>query len=82
MIFLASLYGHSGAANGAAEIYRENEELLAKAVLRLASKPNVPYFLGGDFNASPDDVNRCGVPAKMGGVIRVPEYNGCHVHCW
>ena len=29
--------------------------MIAKAVLRLSSKPNVPYFLCGDFNVDTRD---------------------------
>ncbi len=50
----ATLYGISGASSNP-RAYKENEALLAKAVLRMVEFGDVPYIIAGDINIEPCD---------------------------
>ncbi len=66
----ATTYGVTGAASNP-RAYKENEALLAKAVLRLIEFGDAPYLIAGDINIEPCDSEVLAGAIEVGIIIDI-----------
>ena len=76
-IYCANYYGISGATQDP-KLYRENEILIAAAILRAISFGNVPYYIVGDFNINPKDSEVIKAAIEAGVIMDVPAVHADH----
>ncbi len=73
IVVVAIFHGSSGAANDA-EKFRRNEELLAKALVRMMTVGDVPYFLGAEMNVNPEESRVVAGLIERGCLVDLPAH--------